>query len=297
MNLAVRQPPALGQYEAVEFTTIATGYSFAEAPRVDDDGTVYFSDLLGGGYYRCRPGKPVAPILPDRLWIGGAVLDASGSIVCGGKGGLVRLDPETCKVTPILSEIGGHPIVAVNDIEADARGGIFGGTVDFVAIFERGETPSNGVFFYLSPSGQVRVLREGLAASNGIGFSPDRRRLYHSESTRGIWVYPLGPDGMPGAPEMFAKLDDCDGLAVDSEGAVWVACWRSAELHRFRSDGTLERTVSLPFANLVSVAFGGADLHQLYVSTGDTADRKGGVVRIRVDVPGQREFKSKLGGP
>lgn len=280
----------------MEFTTIATGYSFAEAPRVADDGTVYFSDLLGGGYFRCRPGQAVDTILPDRVWIGGAVLDVSGSIVCGGKGGLVRLDPDTRRTTPILSEIEGQPVVAVNDIEADASGGIFGGTVDFVAIFERGEVPTNGQLFYLAPDGKVRVLREGLVASNGLGFSPDGRRLYHSESTRGIWVYPLGADGMPGAPELFAKLDDCDGLVVDSEGAVWIACWRSAELHRFRPDGTLERTVSLPFANLVSVAFGGADLNQLYVSTGGMDEKKGGVVRMRVDVPGQRDFKSKLKG-
>ena len=281
---------------ASSFTTIATGYAFAEAPRVDEDGSVYFSDLLGGGYYRCRPGKPVETILPDRLWIGGAVLDASGSIVCGGKGGLVRVDPATGAVTPLLSEIDAQPIVAVNDIEADAHGGIFGGTVDFVAIFERGGVPTNGQFFYLSPGGEVRLLREGLVASNGLGFSPDRRRLYHSESTRGIWVYLLGADGMPGAPDLFATLDDCDGLVVDSEGAVWVACWRTAELHRFRSDGTLDRTVTLPFANLVSVSFGGPDLHQLYVSTGDVANRKGGIVRMQVDVPGQREFKSTLKG-
>lgn len=280
----------------VAFTTIASGYSFVEAPRVDDDGTVYFSDLLGGGYYRCRPGESVETVLADRMWIGGAVLDASGVVVCGGKGGLVRVDPATGECSPILSEIDGVPIIAVNDIEADSRGGIFGGTVDFAAIFERGEVPTNGQFFYMEPTGSVHVLREGVRASNGLGFSPDRDRLYHSESTQGIWVYPLDANGMPGAPEMFAKLEDSDGLVVDCEGAVWVACWHSAKLHRFRSDGTLERTVSLPFAHLVSVSFGGTDLSHLYVTTGDTTHpRQGGVVRMKVDVPGQREYKSLFG--
>jgi D-xylonolactonase len=283
----------------LNFTTIASGYAFVEAPRVDDDGTVYFSDLLDGGYYRCAPGCRVETVVADRQWIGGAVLDASGAVLCGGKGGLVHVDQTTGAVTRVLSELGGEPIVAINDMEADARGGIFGGTVDFTAIFERGEVPSNGRLFYVSPTASVQVLREGLTVSNGLAFSPDGSRLYHSESTKGVWVYPLGPDGMPGAPHLFAQLEDCDGLVTDSDGGLWVACWKSAQLHRFRSDGVLERTVRLPFSHVVSLAFGGPDLTQLYIATGTDATQpgRGGVVRITVDVPGLRAFKSRIGVP
>ena len=279
----------------MEFTSIASGYSFAEAPRVDDDGTVYFSDLIGGGFFRCAPGKSVDTLIPGRMWIGGAVLDASGAILCGGKGGLVRLEPASGAVAPLLTEIAGQPIVAINDMEADARGGIFGGTIDFGAIFERGEVPTNGQLFYLAPSGELSILREGLTASNGLGFSPDGRFLYHSESTQGIWIYPLDGNGMPGKPELFAKLDDGDGLVVDSEGGVWVACWQTSKIHRFRPNGELERTLTLPFPHLVSLAFGGSDLTDLYVATGDnTPSGRGGVVRIKIDVRGQRGFKSRI---
>lgn len=283
----------------MNFTTIASGYAFVEAPRVDDDGTVYFSDLIGGGYYRRAPGLGIETVVADRKWIGGAVLDASGAVLCAGQGGLVHVDQSTGAVSPVLSELEGEPIVAINDMEADARGGVFGGTVDFAAIFERGEVPSNGQLFYLSPTGTVRVLREGLAVSNGLAFSPDGRRLYHSESTKGVWVYPLGTDGMPGAPDMFAQLEDSDGLVTDCDGGIWVACWKSALIHRFRPDGVLERTLTLPFSHVVSLAFGGPDLTQLYVATGTDATQPGGggVVRTRVDVPGLRAFKSQIAAP
>ncbi len=282
-----------------KFESVASGYSFVEAPRVDDAGVVYFSDLLGGGYYRCAPGRKVETLVPGRKWIGGAVLDASGAVICGGHGGIIRVDPDTREATPLLSEIGGAPIVAVNDMEADAQGGIFAGTADFAALFDRGQVPTNGVFFHLSSRGELRVLREGLVVSNGLGFSPDGRRLYHSETTRGIWVYELGKDGLPGAQELFAPLEDSDGLVVDRDGGVWVACWESAKLLRFRSDGALDRTVQLPFAHIVSLAFGGSDLRYLHVSTGTDAANpgKGGVVRIRVAVPGMRAFRSRLDLP
>jgi sugar lactone lactonase YvrE len=280
-----------------QFEVIATGFQFVEAPRIDDAGAIYFSDLTGGGYYRVRPGAPVETVLPGRMWIGGGVLDEDGSWVLGGKGGLVRLDPTTGRTEPLLSEIGGKPIIAVNDIEADARGGIFGGTIDFEAVFERGEVPQGGQFFYRSSGGEIRVLREGLTVSNGMGFSPDAKRMYHCECTQGVWTYALGEDGMPRSPEMFARLDDCDGLAVDADGGVWVACWQSAQILRYRPDGSLDLRWTLPFPHLVSLCFGGPDLKDLYVATGGNAEHpgKGGIVRIKAPVAGLHVHKSRRG--
>lgn len=279
----------------MDLEVITQGFQFAEAPRVDEEGTVYFSDLTGGGYYRRRPGGAIETVIADRMWIGGAVLDESGAVVCSGRGGLVLVDGS--EVRPLLTEIDGKPVVAVNDIEADGRGGLFGGTIDFVAIFERGELPSGGIFFHLAPSGEVRVLRDDVVVSNGIGFSPDRSRLYHSESTVGIWEWQMGPDGLPHSPCLLVKADDCDGLAVDAEGGIWVAFYKSSLLRRYRPDGKVDRTISLPFPILASVAFGGPDMRDLYVATGGDADHpgQGGIVRIRVDVPGLPESKSRFG--
>jgi sugar lactone lactonase YvrE len=279
------------------YTVIASGFGFCEAPRVDDDGTVWFSDLLAGGYQRVSPDGAVKTFLADRIWIGGAARDKDGSMLLGGKGGLIRLDPATGAATTVLASLNGTPLVAVNDMEADPHGGLFLGTIDFVAIMERGEIPDNGQLVYLSPTGDVRVLRNGLTASNGLGFSPDGKTLYHSESTKGLWAYPLDDAGMPGEPTLLVALDDCDGLAVDSAGAIWVAFWRAAVLRRYLPDGTLDQTITLPFPNLISVAFGGPDLHDLYIATGTSEDQpdKGGIIKIRVDVPGQREYRTRLG--
>jgi sugar lactone lactonase YvrE len=282
----------------MDFEVITSGFRFVEAPRIDDQGMVYFSDLLAGGFYRCRPGSAPETLLEHRPWIGGAVLDHCGAIVVSGKGGIALLDPATGATRPLLTEIDGMPIIAVNDMEADGRGGLFGGTIDFEAVFERGESPQGGKLFHLSSTGVVRTLRDGLTASNGLAFTADGRTLYHSESSRGIWRYPIGADGMPGtsSPELFAALDDSDGLVVDSEGAVWVACWQSAQIRRYRPDGTLDRRITLPFPHIVSLAFGGADLTDLYVATGTDAEHpgQGGIVRIKVPAPGLRPHSSRM---
>lgn len=112
--------------------------------------------------------------------------------------------------------------------------------------------------------------------------------MYHSESTVGIWAWTMRDGIASGTPALFAAADDCDGLAVDFEGGIWVAFWREPAIRRYRSDGTIDRTITLPFPHLVSLCFGGPDLTDLYVTTGGDADNrgKGGVVRIRSEVPG-----------
>ncbi|GAB4145811.1 MAG: hypothetical protein Tsb0016_15920 [Sphingomonadales bacterium] len=280
----------------MDFEVIATGYQFAEAPRAAADGSVYFSDLFGGGYYRARPNGAVDGLLAGRKYIGGAVLGADGALICSGLGGLIKVGPDSGLSAPVLTHIEGAPIIAINDVEAAADGGIFGGSIDFVSIFETGEKTAPGQFFYLSPQGAVRVLRE-VTVSNGIAFSPDGQIMYHAESTKGVWACPMAADGMPGAPSMFAALEDCDGLAVDVEGGLWVARWQAAELRRYRPDAVLDRCMALPFAHVTSLAFGGPDLTALYVTVGGDQARpgQGGLLRLKADVPGLPVHRTTVG--
>ena len=277
---------------------LASGYQFVEAPRVDDSGAVYFSDLLAGGFYRRTTDGEIRHFIADRKWIGGIVLNADGTVICSGRGGIVRLDVETGRLQPVLSELAGEAIDAVNDIEADASGALYGGTIDFTSILGRGTTPRPGVFFRIDPDGDVHVIREGVAASNGIAFSPDGNLLYHAESTRGVWVYDLDPGGLPRNPTLFAAVSDCDGIAVDSEAAVWVARWETGEIVRYRADATIDRRIRLPYPYLVSLTFGGTDLCDLIVATGGRtsadAPRQGAVVRVRCDVPGLPSHRARL---
>ncbi|HLY54299.1 MAG TPA: SMP-30/gluconolactonase/LRE family protein [Stellaceae bacterium] len=279
------------------FETLAMGFGFVEAPRVAADDTLYFSDLLAGGYYRKRPGEAASAILDGRKWIGGSILNEDGTILVSGEGGIVRIHPQTGEVTTILDKLGGVAVDAVNDMEADDEGGVYGGTVDFSAILGRGEMGRPGTLFRIDPSGTVEVLREGVAVSNGIGFSPDRSVFYHSDSTVGIWAYDYARGGRPRNPVLFAKLEDSDGLVVDAEGGVWVARWNAAEILRFRPDGVLDRRLGVPAANITSLDFGGSDPHLLYVATGGRdgdGNPAGGVVRIRIDVPGQPSLPGRI---
>ena len=277
---------------------LASGYRFVEAPRVDERDTVYFSDLPVGGLYRRSADGALRKYLADRIWIGGIVLGADGELFCSGRGGIVRLDLDSGRAEPVLTSIAEQPIDAVNDIEADANGALYGGTIDFTAILKRGERPQPGVFFRINPGGRLEIIREGVVASNGIAFSADGRLLYHAESTRGVWVYDVDQQGgLPRNPTLFVELEDCDGVVVDSEGGVWVARWQTGEIVRYRSDATVDFRVRLPYPHLVSLTFGGMDLCDIIVTTGGDASAttpQGAVVRMRCEVPGLRAARASI---
>ena len=283
--------------QATGFDIVARGYDFVEAPRVSPGGDVWFSDLTGGGIYRKRPGGEVETMLADRQWVGGMVFDESGRIICGGRGGIIAFDPRSGESTDILTEIEGEPIIAVNDMEADGRGGLFAGTIDFVSIMETGETPTPGRFFHLSAAGKVTVLRRDVFASNGIAFSPCGRYLYHAETSRGIWRYPLDANGLPEAGHLLVEEEAADGLAADSEGNLWLACWSTGKLVHYSPEGAALQALTFPFPHVVSLCFGTTDAKGLFVATGGNEEvpKAGAVLRLSVDIAGLASAHTRFG--
>lgn len=277
------------------FEELAGGYGFIEAPRSAPDGSQWFSDLFGASVYRRDSSGEVQAMLTGRDWVGGIVMDASGQVLCSGRGGIVALDPATGLTRTVLTEIEGEPIIAVNDMEGDGQGGLYGGTIDFVSIIELDQPPAPGMFFHMDPKGTVTVLRRDVQASNGIGFSPCGRWLYHSETSRGVWRYPLN-GGTPGAPELFIPLPDSDGMVVDREGGLWVACWESGKLLRFDASGHQTHCLTSPYPHIVSLGFELGDPTSLLVSTGGNANvtGAGALLRLKVAIPGMTEHPSAL---
>ena len=56
-------------------------------------------------------------------------------------------------------------------------------------------------------------------------------------------------------------------MTVDDEGMLWVALGRAGAVHRYRADGTLDGVVEIPTTNPTSVAFGGIEGGDLYITT------------------------------
>jgi len=268
----------------------ASGYGLLEGPRVDDQNRLYFSDVPNGGVYRRSPNGEVETLIPGRKGVGGIAINQGGGFVCSGRG-LVYWNEATRTSRNLFTEWEGRPLKGLNDLQPDDHGSIFVGSLEFDALSDQKPIPGN--LFRVDPDGTVTKLWEGIEVTNGLGFSKDRKLLYHCDSTtRAVWAYDVRADRTVGDRRLFARLPEGmpDGLTLDVEGGVWVAVVAGpGEVVRFKSDGTLDQRIKVPAKTVTSLAFGGPDMRDLYVVTSnnsDNRDLKGTVFRTRSEIAG-----------
>jgi xylono-1,5-lactonase len=254
---------------------LATGFGLLEGPTVDPSGAMYFSDVIGGGVYRWSPAG-VEQVVPKRRGVGGIVLHADGGVIVTGRD-VLRVRGGESRVVLSLDGVTGF-----NDIGTAPDGSVYVGVLRFHPF--KGEDPVPGEIWRIPLAGEPEPVADGVLWANGIGFSPDGRGAYGSDYARKcVLAWDVEEDGTLSSPRTFADMaaGSADGLAVDEGGGVWVAAGEAARIARFTSDGSLDRELDVPGPFVSSLCFGGADMRDVFITTGD-----GKLLRGRSDVSG-----------
>lgn len=156
--------------------------------------------------------------------------------------------------------------VRTNDGKCGPDGRVWFGTMDLETTRPLGE-------LMVFDGRALRVVHDEVILSNGLGWSPNGDVLYHVDTSRRL-IYRHDYDLDTGAVSNREVLVDLsgsvaapDGLAVDADGNVWVAMWDGWRIDVFDANAENVHRESLPVQRPTSVAFGGIDLSQLYVTT------------------------------
>ena len=112
-------------------------------------------------------------------------------------------------------------------------------------------------------TGDVGIALGGGARMSKIVTSGDRvvgsclrlRRKQCAVSERRLFLQFAHHDGYP------------DGMTVDAEDCVWIAFWDGWCIRRFSPQGELLVKIPMPVQRPTSVAFGGADFTEIFVSS------------------------------
>lgn len=269
---------------------VATGYGLIEGPVWDPGRGLYFSDVLNGGVFLLDHAGKVSQVVPKRRGIGGMALHQSGGLVIGGRDiALVSLKDGATRTLLSLDAIPGA--TGFNDLTTDAAGRIYVGSLAFKVF--GGDPPKPGHLHVIDVDGSMRTLSDGVLLTNGLGFSPDGRRLYHSDARAGIVrVYDVKDGGNLGPWSTFANLGEGrvpDGLKVASDGSVWVADAHGGRVAVFNPDGSHRKDIAVPLPMVTSLCFAGDDMRDLYIVTGSRggpSENCGSILKIRADVAG-----------
>ena len=159
-----------------------------------------------------------------------------------------------------------------NDGRCDAAGRFWVGSM-----YEPRDQPLGAL--YCLERGVVRMHFSGLTVANGLAFSADQHTLYQADTSahlirRHHFDVRTGVVGSATPFHQFAADKSAptyggrpDGAAVDSEGAYWCAMYEGGCLLRLSPRGEILQRIDLPLRCPTMVAFGGADLRTLYITS------------------------------
>jgi gluconolactonase len=220
---------------------VAGGFIFTEGP-MWRDGKLWFSDVRGDKVRTLAPDGKVTVILSDSGGMKNAppdgnfgsnamVTDKDGSILLTRMaiGTIERMDDKG-NLKPFLSKYQGKRLNSPNDLVFTSDGALWITDPSFglpkMDADPKKELKFNAVWRYAG--GKLTPVITDMTQPNGIGFSPDGKTLYVSNSMPDMYLraYDVGADGKLSNPRTVIKYpgsapDVPDGLKVDSAGNIW----------------------------------------------------------------------------
>jgi sugar lactone lactonase YvrE len=246
---------------------VAAGASLGEGPVWDGAREeLVWVDIDLGRVHRYSPcAGPEAPIELGQA-VGCAVPRTGGGLMLALRDGFAFLPEGASAPEPVATIEPDRSETRMNDGACDRRGRFWAGTMTAGG-------SARGALYRLDPDLSVTRVLTGVSTSNGVGWSPDGTRMYYVDSPLrrvDVFEFDLDTGTLADRCPLFRVPADRglpDGLAVDAEGALWLALWGGGAVERYSPHGRLDARLELPVRQVTSCSFGDHDRATLYVTT------------------------------
>jgi len=186
-------------------------------------------------------------------------------LLVGLKDGVAFFSPERGlgKRIAVLEE---RENVRCNDGKCDPAGRLWIGTMQMPA------AEGTGNLYCITGSAAPELKLAGVTISNGLVWNNDK--MYYNDTHTGS-VQEFSYDAQSGAiafkrvaVHIPPALGWPDGMAIDSNGMLWVAHWGGYGVYCWNPDtGELLGKVEVPAPHVSSCAFGGPEMNEMLITT------------------------------
>ena len=261
---AVPKEDSSFEVQCVSETRSLLGEGPTWSPR---DGVLYWVDILTPSIHCFDTTQAMDTETKLGSMVSIAIPKATGGLLVATPGGLMTFDATTKSLTALCHPESERPGNRYNDGKCDRMGRLWVGTLDMATAANRGN------LFRVDSDGTWKKMDTGFTVANGLGWSPDNKRMYFTDSfRRTVYVYDFelrsGTIANRRAFITLAANDGTpDGLTVDDEGCLWVAVWDAWRVSRFSPEGKELLRIKMPVPRPTSCCFGGPNLDTLYVTS------------------------------
>lgn len=266
-----------------------TIHSYLEGPSFDRAGNLYCVDIPYARIFRVSPQGMFDVVAEYEGEPNSLKIHKDGRIFVADRlHGILELDPQSGKMTPVVAEVAGEGFKGINDFVFARNGDIY--------FTDQGNSsmndPSGRVFRLRAADGELELILDKVPGPNGIALNPAETMLFVNVTRmNNVWRIPLLPEGgiMPlGAKigifiQLTGSLSGPDGLAVDANGGLAVCHSGLGSVWLFSKLGEpTYRIKSCRGIRTTNCAFGGPDFKTLYIAESES----GSILRAKLPVAG-----------
>lgn len=262
-------------------------HSLLEGPSFDAQGHLWCVDIPWGRIFRVSPAGQFELVTTYDGEPNGLKIHRDGRIfIADYKHGILVMDPETHRITPVLERVRLERLKAVNDLVFASNGDLY-----FTDQGLSGWHDPSGRVFRLRADGRIDCLLDNVPSPNGLVLNHDESALYLAVTrANAVWRIPLTQDGSVAKVGTFIQMSGGggpDGLAMDEDGNLAVAHVGLGAVWLFSARGEpMYRIQSCEGHHTTNVAYGGADRKTLFI----TESESGSILTARLPQAGRAMF-------
>lgn len=195
--------------------------------------------------------------------------DVADELILGLQGGVARFNLVTEALSIITADLNADwKTYRCNDGGCDNMGRLW------ISTTELKHKTDDGALYCVDQNAKVSKKLDKLSISNGMAWTADNKRLYHTDSVTGA-IKSYFYDELTGDLEFERIVVQVplekglpDGIALDAEGKLWIALWGGYGVGRFDvNSGQMVDFIDIPAPNVSSCAFVGEALDRMIITT------------------------------
>ena len=271
------------------------GLRFTESPRWHD-GKLLFLDIHDQRIKKVDLDGNLETVVELPFKPNGFGLQPDGSLIVGDalQRHVYRWDGSALTK---LADLSSMTVFCLSDGIVDAHGRLYVGDIGYNFWDPANKPVDTCVIACVEPDGSTRVVAKDLHFPNGMVITPDGKTLIVAECMGSrLSAFDILVDGSLANRRIYAQLPEDvhpDGIALDAEGAVWLANpdGRPVVL-RVREGGEIVDQIELD-THAYAVMLGGPERRHLFISASDShnpaeiAQSPSATLRVvEVSVPG-----------